>query len=109
MAHGEYTSGDSIIKLEITDSTFDQLVMAPLSVMLVKTYAERSADGYKKYAAIAGQPGFESWQGDAKEGEVTVLVADRFIVNARGSGVSSVDPVRSLVKAVDFRKLAALK
>lgn len=108
-AKAEYTKGDSTIRLEITDAAFNQLVLAPLSMMLMANYSERSSSGYKKYAAIGGNPGFESWENEPKDGEVTVVIAQRFVVNAKGSNVPNIDVVRSLVQAVDLTKLAALK
>jgi hypothetical protein len=108
-ANAEYTKGDGDIKLEIADSAFNPLILGPLSMMLVRTYSERTADGYKQFAAIGGSPGFESWQNEAREAEVTVVVAHRFVVTASGDNVDSLEPVRSLVKAIDLAKLAALK
>jgi hypothetical protein len=109
VANADYAKGESLIRLELTDSGFHSLILAPLSMMLVPSYWERSTDGYRKYAAVSGQPGFESWQNDAKDGEVTVLVAGRFVVDARGTSVPNIESVRSVVQAIDFAKLAALK
>jgi hypothetical protein len=108
-AEAEYTKGDASIQLEITDSAFSQMLMAPMSMMLMTNYSERSSNGYKKYAALGGNPGFETWENDSKDGEVTVVVANRFLVQAQGRSVDSIDPVRALVQAVDLAKLAALK
>lgn len=108
-ANAEYTKGDSAIKLEIADSSFNPLILGPLSMMLVRTYSERTADGYKQFAAIGGSPGFESWLNESREAEVTVVVANRFIITASGDNVDTLEPVRSLVKAIDLGKLATLK
>jgi hypothetical protein len=108
-AEAEYSKGDANIRLEITDTSLSQMILAPLSMMLVTNYSERSSNGYKKYAALGGNPGFETWENDSKNGEVTVVVANRFLVQARGSNVDKIDVVRSLVQAVDLGKLAALK
>jgi len=72
-------------------------------------YEERSDDGYKKAGTIAGSPGFESWEKDAKKGEVTVIVANRFIVQATGRHVASIDPVKKALESVDLTKLATMK
>jgi len=37
------------------------------------------------------------------------VVANRFIVSAKGNDVASLDPVRKIVESVNFSKLAALK
>ena len=41
--------------------------------------------------------------------DLTVIVATRFVVRGKGREVASVDPVRAVVQAVNFQKLAKLK
>lgn len=108
-ATAEYTNGESTIKLEIIDSAFNDLVLAPLSTMLGSTYGERTPTTSRQYAAVGGSPGFESWHDDVNEGDVTVVVARRYVVTARGLNVGSLSPVRALVQAIDLDRLAALK
>jgi hypothetical protein len=108
-AKAQYSQGDSEIDLEITDSAFSQIIMAPMSFMLASGYNERSSDGYKKAAPVSGQPGFEEWNKNSKHAEVTAVVANRFIVTAKADNVSGPEVARKLVEAVDFAKLAALK
>ena len=52
MAEADYEKGDSRITLGITDTAFNQLMLAPLSFMLKSGWSERSTNGYKK--AVAG-------------------------------------------------------
>ena len=108
-AHAEYEKGESSMELEIIDSSFNQLVLTPLSMYLASGFNERSSDGYKKSSPLGGHPGFESWENDAKRGEVTVLVGNRFIVHGTGRNVNNTDAVKSLVQAVDLGRLAGLK
>jgi hypothetical protein len=108
-AEARYEQGESTINLEITDSSFNQLMMAPLSMMLMSTYSERSSDGFKRATTIGGHPGFETWENESKDAEVTAVVANRFIVTGKGQNVESVDVVKALVQAVDLGKLAGLK
>ena len=108
-ATARYSRNDSHIELDITDTGLSQLLLGPLSVFLSSGYTERSDNGFKRAHTIAGQPGLEDWNGAAGRGEVTALVASRFVVKAIGHDVSSIDPVRSVVEAIDFPKLAAIK
>jgi hypothetical protein len=108
-AQTEYTKGETSIRLEITDSSFNQMFMAPMSMMLMSTYSERSSSGYKKAASLGGSPGFEEWENEPKEGTVTVVVGNRFVVTAKGRNVENIDAIRAMVQAVDLGKLAALK
>jgi len=104
-----YTKGDSDVKLTITDAAFNQLIMAPFSMMLAMGYSERTSDGYKKATTVKGNPAFETWENNNKHGEVGVIVGKRFIVQATGSTISSIDIVRQFVESVDLSKLAGLK
>ena len=104
-----YASGDSTIDIEITDSALNPMIFAPFAAFMAAGYDERTRDGYKKAAAIAGSPGFESWEKGPGHGEVTVIIANRFVVQASGRRVPGIDAVRKAVTAIDLRKLAALK
>jgi len=108
-AQADYDQDDRSIKLEITDSALNQLAIMPLSTMMTTGFYERTIDGYKKAIKLGASPGFESWENELKEAQVTVIVNDRFIVTGRGRNVDNVDVVRALVQAVDLSKLAGLR
>ena len=108
-AHAEYQKGDASIDLDIADSSFNQLVLSPLTMFLAAGYSERSTEGYSKAAAMGGNPGFEKWNSVNKDSEVTVVVSNRFIVQAKGRGIENIDPVKALVQAVNLGTLATLK
>jgi hypothetical protein len=108
-AKAHYTMGASTMDIEITDSALNQMIFAPFAMFMASGYEERSDDGYKKAGTIAGSPGFESWEKDANRGEVTVIVANRFVVQAKGRRVPSVDSVKKAVETIDLAKLARLK
>lgn len=108
-AEARYTKGESSIHLEITDIALAQAMLAPLSIWMGAGYSERSSDGYKKAVTVAGHPGFEEWSKNSKHGQITVVVANRFLVKADADEVENTDPARKLIETVDLRKLAALK
>ena len=108
-AEARYSKDKSRVELEIVDTALSQLLLAPVSMFLGSGYSERSDDGFKRAAKIGGQPGFEEWRNDDNRGEVTAVVANRFIVKGTGHQVESLETVKSVVEAVDLGKLAALK
>jgi hypothetical protein len=108
-AEARYARENSRVELEIVDTALSQLLLAPMSMFLAVGYAERSDDGFKRAARIGGPPGIEEWNVESKRGEVTAVVANRFIVKATGHDVASLDPVKAVVEAVDLSKLASLK
>ena len=108
-AHATYEKGDSSIKLDIVDTSFNQLFLAPLTMFMAVGYEERSDDGYTKSMTLAGSPGFEKWRKQGKDGEVNLLVAKRFMVSAEGNNVESIEVLRKAVQTVDLNKLAGMK
>jgi hypothetical protein len=59
--------------------------------------------------AVHGFPAYEEWTAESKQGEVHVLVADRFTVKVTGELVESQAVVENAAKAIPLDKLAALK
>jgi hypothetical protein len=108
-AEAIYELGESSIHVELIDTSFNPVYLAPLDFTLVPGYSERSASGYTKAAPVAGSPGFERWDGDAKSAEVTMVVANRIVVSAKGRNVDDTNTTRALVTAVDQKKLKEIK
>ena len=108
-ASARYEKGDSSFTLEIVDSSFNQLVLAPMTVFMAVGHEERSDDGYSRAITLAGSPGFEKWRKNGSDGEVGVLIAGRFVVNADGNHVENIDVLKNAVQAVDLDKLARMK
>lgn len=108
-AQARYEKDAAHIELEITDTALNQLLLAPLSMFVAAGYSERSDEGFKQATKIGVHPGMEEWNIDSKRGEVTAVVAARFVVHATGYDVDAIDSVRAAAQAVDLAKLATLK
>jgi len=108
-AAARYEQGEAIVDVEVLDSAFHELVLAPISAYLTAGFAERMTHGYRKAAAIHGQPGFEEWNATTRRAQVTVVVGGRFIVNATGRNVESADAPRAIVEKIGLTQLAGLK
>jgi len=104
-----YTKGDASVTLKITDSGFNQLLVAPFAMMLTTGYAKETSDGYEKSTTVSSFPAFEKWSSESKNGEFTVFVNKRFIVEAEGSGLASTKELQAFLDKTDLKKLADLK
>ena len=104
-----YSKGDANVNVEITDSGFNRLVFAPFMMMMAAGYEKETDTGYEKSTKIGGNPGLEKWNSENKDGEITVLVANRFIVKFEGDGLDDIKALQSFVSATDLTKLGALK
>lgn len=56
-----------------------------------------------------GQPGWEKWNGDSKDGEVNALVGKRFLVTIQGNSIEGVQQLHQVASRIDMGKLASLK
>ena len=108
-AQVSYTKDDHELDLEIVDSSYNQMALAPISMDLAANYSQRSTHGYQKGITRGGHPGWEEWENEPKSGKIGLVVAKRFIVTADGRDLDSIEIVRALVQAIDLNKLASLK
>jgi hypothetical protein len=67
------------------------------------------ADGAEKSTTVNGQPGWEKWDSENKQGEVNALVGKRFLVTIEGSGIDGVQVLQDVASKMDFNRLASLK
>ena len=104
-----YKNGTQSIDVKIVDSAFNQILVAPWAVFLTAGYEKETDTGYEKATKIGGNPGLEKWNSENKDGEITVLVANRFIVKFEGDGLDDIKALQSFVSATDLTKLGALK
>jgi hypothetical protein len=108
-ASTRYKKKDSEITEKITDSGFNQLLVAPLTMMLAVGYSKESTSGFEKSTTVGGYPAFEKWDKKEKSGEVTVFVNQRFVVELEGTGMPDNKELQAFVARTDLKKLAVLK
>jgi hypothetical protein len=108
-AEVRYKKGDARVELKIVDAGFSQLFLAPYSMFLQAGYEKETSSGYEKSMPINGQPGWEKWNTDGKDGELNALVGKRFLVTVEGRNVEDVKFLHQVAGKVDMAKLAAMK
>jgi hypothetical protein len=101
--------GDATVTVKITDSGFNQLLVAPFAMFLAGNYEKETSSGYEKSVKIGDAPGLEKWDSGTKSGDLTVIVNKRFIVEIDGSTIDDPKVLHSMLDGVDLKKLAALK
>jgi hypothetical protein len=101
--------GDATVNVKITDSGFNQLLVAPFAMFLAGNYEKETSSGYEKSIKVGDAPGFEKWDSETKSGDVTIIVSKRFIVEIDGSSIDDPKVLHAMLDAVDLKKLADLK
>jgi hypothetical protein len=105
-AEGTYTKGDSRLRLSVTDMGAAGALAGLADAFDVKSSTE-SGGSYEKVGKVQGRLTQESYDKDSRHGEYSVMVANRFMVNASGDGVT-MDELKAAVDAVGIPRLEGL-
>jgi hypothetical protein len=105
-ASGSYARGDNHITLEVSDLAAAG-AFAGLAGTLNVESTKQTATGYEKVGKVDGRLTTEEYDTQAKSGKYSVIVANRFVVQADGSGVG-MDELKGAVSSVGFGQLEGL-
>jgi hypothetical protein len=108
-AEVRYSKGPARVEMKIVDSGFNQLFLAPYAMMLQSGYEKETERGYEKSTLVAGQPGWEKWNTEGKDGELNAFIGKRFLLTVEGNNIDDIKALHEIVSKVDVGKLAALK
>ncbi|MFC5743077.1 Yip1 family protein [Dyella tabacisoli] len=107
-AQAVYTDGNGhSINLQVSDTGSMKGMMAMASSFAGES--EKQTDhGYEKTYNDSGRMIHETWDNSSKSGEFSMIVAQRFTVQASGNA-DSIDQLKQAVTSVDLSKLESLK
>ncbi len=69
---------------------------------------KENESGYEKTMTYKGNKGYEKYNNENKDGELSILVAKRFVVEVNGNNVS-MDQMKAAVDMIDIGKLESWK
>ncbi len=107
-AEAEYALGEAEIRIKITDTAGYSMMIAPFSIFIQSGYEEEDEEHYKKTTTIKGFPAIEEFYPSQKRGTLTVIVKNRYIVEAEGSNIDKVNTLHDFLNTVDLKKLESL-
>jgi len=105
-AEGRYVKDGANIRLEVMDMGAAGALAGMASAFNVKSSKE-TATGYEKVGMVGGRMTQESYDRQGKSGEYSILVGERFMIQAHGDGVTMED-LKAAVGAVDAGRLEGL-
>jgi hypothetical protein len=112
LSHAEatYRGNGREVQTEITDmgGAAGSPMMAGMYPWTKTDINRESPSAYERTTTFSGYRAFESYDKDAKSGSLLVLVARRFIVEARGTGVG-MDVIKPVLGGIDLSKLETMK
>jgi hypothetical protein len=101
----EYKNGAQRVRVTISDAAGATMMLLPIRMKVANGYSKETGDGYEKAITVAGQPAVEEWKPEAKDGELTILANDRFVIELRGRDVSDVKTLHDFASKIDLGKL----
>lgn len=102
-----YKKGDAEIRVKITDSAYNALMLLPFSWVTNTGYEKETETGYEKAVKIAGFPGLEKWNTESKDGELTLVANKRYIVELEGNDIDDTKVLHQLAESMALSKLPA--
>lgn len=102
----DYSMGDATVSVKIVDSAFNQMLVAPWAMFLTAGYEKQTGDTYEKSVVVNGNPGFERWDSSAKQGELNIVLAKRFLVTIEGRNIGDTGVLHEFASKIDASALA---
>jgi hypothetical protein len=105
----EYHKGAARVDASLVDSGFNQSHLAPFALFVTQGYKKDTPSGYERAVKVENYPAWERWDSAAKNGELNVLVAGRFIVQLDGIDIEDPVVLHEMLQKFDLRKLEQIK
>lgn len=105
-AEGTYIAGNKTMTVQITDAGNAPMLLGSLKMMM-NIDVENPAEVAKK-VWVNGYPGLNKHRIPEREGEVILLVVDRFIVTMKSSNITDMEELLAAAQELDLPGIAAL-
>jgi len=108
-AHAQYEGqNDMSLNLTVTDAgNMTGPMRMGLAAWAMAEYSRETDTGYEKTGTFNGYKGMEEYDTENKQGSIRVFVADRFVVELDGYGLT-MDTLKQALGQLDLKKIAAL-
>ena len=98
--------GTSTIRVEINDNAHVPMLYLPWKM---QGLIEKETDtDYMKSTKVAGNPALERFHKGRKNGELNILIADRFVVGVKGENIKDAEVLHTFAKAINLAKIGTL-
>lgn len=105
-ARRHFQQGDKRLEIEITDTSFNQLLVMPFN--MARSVTQDSTTEMQRPSDIAGHPGFLQLRYSNREAKQTLLAHGRFIVEFELRPVAAPEEVLPFTGLVNYALLAQL-
>lgn len=106
---GKYEKDEANMEVNIVDTGgVGGMAMMGMAAWAMAEVDKETATGYEKTTTIDGHKAYEKYDNEGKDGELNVLVGNRFIVTVKGRNVS-MDQMKDTLDDIDLSKLAKME
>ena len=105
-AKAEYKSGDKSLIVTVIDSSFGP--MAAMGMGFMHKIEIESTEESTKTIEVQGFQAVENYKYKDKEGQLTIMVDNRFIVTLEGQGIDDTQVLKDTAEKMELKKLAGL-
>ena len=98
--------GKKSAKVGLFDYAHIPMLYAPIQMMMNMNMSKESTEGFERSTKVGDFPAFEKWSSAGEESEVTILVADRFVVTTTTRGLGE-DSAKKIAERIDLKELAS--
>ena len=106
-AKAEYKEGDGRLEAAIVDFAGVGAALMGMAAWATVEIDREDENGYERTTTIGGHKAFEKYNAQTRDGELNVLVGDRFIVTLKGRNIEEKD-FRKAIDELDISKLAKM-
>lgn len=104
MAEADYSSGDSRVHIQVLDSARISWTMGQFLQMVQMGFSVKDDTHYVKTIKVNNYPALEEYNYQRKQGQLQVLIKDRFLITIRGNNLDNTDILHDFFKAFDLKK-----
>jgi hypothetical protein len=107
-AEARYANDNESINVEILDVAGAGVALMGMAAWSLASVEKETETGYEKTTEYEGHKAYEKYNTKSQDGEISVLVANRYIVNVSGNN-TSMDKIKATLDDIDLDKLADLQ
>jgi len=107
-AEGRYEEGNRRMQINLADAGGIPMAMMGLAAWTNADIERETDDEYERTTVLNGFKAFERYNYKNKEGQISIVVAERYIVNIEGDNVEESD-LKNALDALDLDGLAGLQ
>lgn len=109
IAKAKYTKGDTEVDINIIDGAGFAGIVTGLAAWSMVEVDRETTSGYERTTKLEGHKAFEKYDSQTKEGQLSVILSDRFIVNIEADNLEKEGLLRKLFAGLDINKLQKLE